>query len=279
MTAPDELIEVLSRRHDILRSLHDAPKERHELVDHLDDSKSTIYKGVSQLTELSLIESTPVGLQPTAFGIVALERYDELAQLTEFRSVLAALPAGAVTPTALVDAEVVTPDSRSVDRHIARIESLLRDADRIRGFSPAISRAAIPMFHRRISEDEVPAELVLSDDIVAHLQDEYPTVVDGVRSARNATLYRTTQELPFTLLLITSPDNEEFCLEPSDEGLATDSSSTTLLQEYGGPSDCSTPRSAPPSDCSRAVRGSTRDQTDTGNARDSAHPGISRSVC
>lgn len=190
------------------------------LVDHLADSKSTIYKGVSQLAELGLIESGHDGLSPTAFGVVALERYDELARTAEFDAVLGNLPPDAVAPSALLDAEVVTPDDRFVDRHLTRVEALLRDADRIRGFSPAVSPETVSIFHRRIVGDEVPAELILHEDIVAHLRAAHPDAVEGVRSASHATLYRTDRDLPFTLLLVSSADGEAFCLESGDEGVA-----------------------------------------------------------
>lgn len=220
-TDADELVEVLSRRHNILRSLLDAPKERHLLVDHLDDSKSTVYKGVSQLQELSLIESTSEGLRPTLFGIVALERYDELARTARLGELLADLPPEAIAPSALVGAEAVLPDSRSVDRHLVRGKTMLRNAERICGFSPAISPEYVSLLHQRIVNDGVSVELVLTEEIATHLRQEYATVVEDVLSAKNVSLYRTESELPFTLLLVSSTDSKEFCIEPDEEGLAT----------------------------------------------------------
>lgn len=217
----DELIEVLSRRHNILRSLRDAPKERHVLVDCLNDSKSTVYKGASQLQELSLIESTSEGLQPTLFGIVALERYDELARTAGLGGLLADLPPKAIAPSALVGAEAVHPVSHSVDRHLVRGKTMLRNAKRICGFSPAISPEYVSLLHQRIVNDSVFVELVLTEEIVTHLRQEYAAVVEDVLSAENVTLYRTESELPFTLLLVSSTDSTEFCIELGEEGLAT----------------------------------------------------------
>lgn len=221
VTDADELIEVLSRRHDILRSLLDTPKERHVLVDYLNDSKSTVYKGVSQLQELGLIESTSEGLQPTLFGIVALERYDELARTAGLGELLADLPPEAIAPSALVGAEAVLPDSRSVERHLIRGKTMLRNAESIRGFSPAISPEYVSLLHQRIVNDSVSVELVLTEEIATHLWQEYAAVVEDVLSAKNVTLYRTESELPFTLLLVSSTDSTEFCIELGEVGLAT----------------------------------------------------------
>lgn len=216
----DELIELLSRRHGILRSLLDAPKERHMLVDHLDASKSTVYKGVSQLQDRRLIESTQDGLQPTLFGIVALRQYDELARTADLGDLLALLPPDAIDPSALVGAEVVTPDNHSVDRHLARIKTILRNADTIRGFSPAISPEYLSILHQQIVDGELNAELVLTEEIVAHLQQEYPAESEEILSASDVTLWRIDMELPFTLLLASSKASTEVCIELGEDGYA-----------------------------------------------------------
>lgn len=217
----DELIELLSRRHGILRSLLDAPKERHVLVDHLDASKSTVYKGVSQLQERRLIESTQEGFRPTLFGIVALRQYDELARTADLGDLLALLAPGAIDPSALVGAEVVTPDNHSVDRHLARIGTILRNAETIRGFSPAISPEYLSILHQRIVDGELNAELILTEEIVVHLQQEYPTESEDILSASDVALWRTDMELPFTLLLTSSRASTEVCIELGEDGHAS----------------------------------------------------------
>lgn len=220
MSSPEHLIEVLSKRHNILRSLLDSPKERHVLVDYLDDSKSTVYKGVSQLQEIGLIESTPDCLQPTLFGVVALERYDELAQIVDFRELLIDLPPGAIEPEALVGAEVVRPDNTAVDRHLVRLEEVLRNAESIRGFSPAISPDYVSILHQRVVTNELTAEFILPTEILIDFRKEYPSIGDDLISAENATLYQTEDKLPFTLLLVTSGGEPIVGIEMGNNGLA-----------------------------------------------------------
>ena len=221
ITNTDELIEILSRRHDILRSLLNTPKERHVLVDYLDVSKSTVYKGISQLRELNLIESTQEGLQPTLFGIVALRRYDELAKTAELGELLKFLPSDAIDPSVFIDAEAVTPDNHSVDKHLTRIERILQDAETIHGFSPAISPQYISILHQRIVNDGLTAEIVLTEEIVTHFQQEYPAESEDILTASDVTFWRTDMELPFTLLLVSSPSGTEICIELGEEGHAT----------------------------------------------------------
>lgn len=221
MTNANQLVKVLSRRHAILRSLRDTPKERHVLVDYLDNSKSTVYKGVSQLEELGLIKPTSEGLQPTLFGIVALERYDELIQTAEFGELLVDLPLGAIEPSALIGAEAITPDNTSVDRHLARVETILRDVEVIRGISPAVSPEYMSLLHQRIVNGELNAEFILTTEIVTHLRQEFSGVVEDILSSSNATLYETQEEPPFTLFLASSAGSTEVVLELGGEGFAT----------------------------------------------------------
>lgn len=220
MTSPDHLIEVLSLRHEILRSLLDAPKERRVLVDHLDDSKSTVYNGVSQLREIGLVELTSDGLQPTQFGMVALERYEELARTADLRQLLVDLPPGVIEPAALVGAEVVTPDNTAVDRHLVRLETMLRNADWIRVLSPAVSPDYLSILHQRIVADALTAEFVLTESIVTALHQEYPSIAGDLISAPNATLSRTEEDVPFTLVVVTSASETEVGIELGEGGLA-----------------------------------------------------------
>lgn len=221
MANANRLTEVLSRRHDILRSLRNAPKERHVLVDYLDDSKSTVYKGVSQLQDLGLVESTAEGLRPTLFGMVALDRYDELAQTAELGRLLASLPPGTIDSSALVGAEAVTPDATAVKRHLARIESMLRNADSIRGLSPAIDPDYVSILHQRIVNDELTAEFVLTKEIMTDIRKEYPEVASEIISLDQAALFETASELPFTLLIVSAGGEPEVAIEFGDEGLPT----------------------------------------------------------
>lgn len=221
MITPAQLIDVLSRRQNILRSLFDAPKERHVLVDHLDDSKSTVYKGVTQLQELGLIALTPDGLRPSLFGVVALDRYDELARTADFGKLLADLPPGVIEPAALLRAEAILPDNTAVDRHLIHLKRMLRNADAIRGLSPAVSPDYVSIIHQRIVTDSLTAEFVLPEEIVVDFRRGYPDIAGDIISADNAQLYQTEEEPPFTLLLVSSGEGTEIGIEFGEGGLAT----------------------------------------------------------
>ena len=221
MTNPDDLIEVLALRHEVLRSLLDEPKERHELVDDLEGAKSTVYKGVSQLQDLGLVAQTSRGLRPTLFGTAALERYDEMARTAALGDLLADLPPGTIEPAAIVGAVAVVPDRRSVDRHLARLRRVLEDAESIRLFSPAVSPEQTSIVHDRSVDGRLAAELVLPEELVRHLYRIDPTGLEETVAAEDVEFYRTDRQLPISLLLASSASGTEVCVGLGEEGVAT----------------------------------------------------------
>lgn len=221
MTDPDDLVEVLARRHDVLRALLEEPRERHVLVDDLESSKSTVYKGVSQLQERGLVRPTSNGLRPTLLGLVALERYDELARTADLGQLLADLPPDTIDPAALLGAEAVVPDRRSVDRHLARLERIFQEAESIRGFSPAVSPEQTSIFHDRTTSNRLQAEYVLPREIVGYLHRLDPTGFEETVAAENVVFYQTDRDLRISLFLASSADGTEVCVGLGEEGVAT----------------------------------------------------------
>lgn len=201
MTDPTELVEIISRRHGILCLLSRSPRERHEIVDDLEDAKSTVYKGVSQLLDMELIEQTDDGLRPTLFGSVALRRYEELAQTADLRSVLGALPAGAIDPAVFVGSEFVTPGAGSVGRHLEYAHHLLETADDVRGVVPAASTENVDVVSERVNSGELTAEFVLSEELIDSLRGRQDDTVASLLDS-GAVLWQAESHVPFGVFVV-----------------------------------------------------------------------------
>ena len=201
MTDAAELVEIVSRRHGILRVLSRSPRERHELVDDLEDAKSTVYKGVTQLLDMELIEQTDDGLRPTLFGSVALHRYEELAQTADLSPVLGALPAEAIDPVVFVGSEFVTPDAGSIGRHLEYAHQLLETADDVRGVVPVASTENIDVVSDRVSSGELTAEFVLSGELAEIFGRRQEDAVTSLLDS-GTVLWRTASHLPFGVFVV-----------------------------------------------------------------------------
>lgn len=217
MVDPPDVLTVVARRSDILRTLQAEPRERHVLVDHVDASKSTVYKGVSQLRDLGLVEATEDGLEPTLFGTVALDRYEAFARAADLADVLSALPAEAIDPPALVGADSVVPDSTDTTRHHEEIAALLEEATTVRGFSPAIAPTYVSTIYDRLDEDGFALEFVLPRHLVEFLRTDRQAALDDIRASNSATLYETDADVPLTLLLMDMDEGTQVCIEPGED--------------------------------------------------------------
>lgn len=197
-----DFTELLRLRHEILRALSDDPRPRHELVDALPDSKSTIYKGLSQLADAGLVARDEEGFAPTLFGVVALARYDALAGTTRFGDLLADFPGEVVDPSALVGADVVRPDETDAERHLEAVWELLDGAEHARGVAPVVSPGYVERF-QAILEDGLTAELVLPTAVVSSLRAEHADALDVV--AERTVLYETDRSIPFGIIVTEGP--------------------------------------------------------------------------
>ena len=220
MTDTEELVEVLARRHEILRALSVTPRERHELVDELEDAKSTVYKGVSQLLEMELICSTSDGLRPTMFGSIALRRYEELKQTAELRSFLGDLPPDAIDPVVFVGCEFVRPGTGSVGRHLERAHRLLITARDVRGVVPAASEENVEVVRERVSDGELTAEFVLAGELADSLLKERPAAVESLLDD-GAVLWRAESSVPFAVFVVGDGELSRMGIEFRDENLVT----------------------------------------------------------
>ncbi|WP_277554583.1 helix-turn-helix transcriptional regulator [Halobaculum limi] len=195
-----DFVELLRLRHDVLRALADAPRERRALVDALPDSKSTAYKGLTQLEAAGLVERTDDGFAPTLFGSVALARYESLAETAAVGDLLAGFSGDCVDPAALTGASVVRPDETDAERHLDAVWELLADAAAVRGVAPVVSPGYVDRF-RALLADGLTAELVLPVSVVRSLEADHAEALAAV--AESTDIYETTQSVPFGVVVTT----------------------------------------------------------------------------
>lgn len=220
MSDATELIEVLFRRHRILRTLTETPRKRYELVDESTDSKSTVYKGVSQLLEADLIEQTNEGLRPTLFGSVALSRYEELARTADFGPLIDDLSPDTIDPVVFVGAELITPDADSVGQHLDYAQHLLETANTVRGVVPAATSENISLIKERASGGQLTAEFVVSTELADILRREQTAALESLLD-EEVTLWECESEIPFGFFTICEGDMKKMGIEFRDGNLVT----------------------------------------------------------
>ena len=113
--------ETLDTRESLLAALAAGAQNKRALREELGVARSTVYKGLRELTELGLVRETADGYALTASGRLAQRMHatyrERLELLADAQSVLASIPADAgVPPAFLEDATVATADRHAPER-------------------------------------------------------------------------------------------------------------------------------------------------------------------
>jgi predicted transcriptional regulator len=214
----DAFVELLLHRHDVLAALVDEPRSRHVLVDALPDSKTTVYKGVSQLLEAGLLARRGDTLHPTLAGRVALEHYRGLADLAGLPALLEGLPADTLDPVLLEGCELVTPDESAFDRHIQYGERLLDDAERLTGVAHAVSEDTVAAFTDAVTGG-VSASLVLPTSVAERLATDYPGQLSAISDAEDVAVYATERDVPVGVFVVERDGDEAVVVEITEGAL------------------------------------------------------------
>ncbi|SDM55477.1 Predicted transcriptional regulator, contains HTH domain [Halogranum gelatinilyticum] len=77
-----ETAKLVARRADFLQSLSTSPREKRDLVDELDYSRSTVDRAVRDLEMHGLVERTNAGYVTTVSGRVSVEQYRQFVETT-----------------------------------------------------------------------------------------------------------------------------------------------------------------------------------------------------
>ena len=213
---PDEVLDVVAKRVDLLSELQSGPQRRSTLQKDCDISRSTAYTALKELTEYSLVTRTEDGYRLTLYGQVILEKYLTLQQQV---GKLSAARDGLEPLSEVPDAErllqsdptIVTPTDCDPDRPVDVFEELVRGADKLVGFSPITRSRYVSLFGTCILDGELTASLINETSVVEYLLENHHDDFEAVVTADHVDFYTTDADLPFGLLVVQSPTPMVVC--------------------------------------------------------------------
>lgn len=201
-----ELIVLLVRRHEMLRTMAKAPRTKDELSTALDLSRSTIDRSIRELETQYLVEPNPNGYMTTVAGQLALEEYDRLdsrlSNFDRFARALSVLPPDApVDASLLANSEVTLADPTNPHQPIDAYAAVLERATHVRTMVPAVIPQLVDASHRRIVEEELTAQVVLSEAVLERLIAAYTERFQGALDTGRLSV-RQTEELTYGLSIV-----------------------------------------------------------------------------
>ena len=206
-TAATDLLELGQRRHDYLTLLASGPCHKRDLIDDLEDSRSTVDRAIEALRDRGLVARTADGAwTATTKGHVlkeTVERTCEAAAAIETAGdLLEHLPCDEPVPPALFQDAVVEHADGPTPLVIAeRVRENMAAADAVRGFAAADHETGVKeeAFAGVFDNDSFEFAYVFDETLLAGLatdDDRYAELCD--RSNATAAVY---DGLPFGLLL------------------------------------------------------------------------------
>ncbi|MEF8773114.1 MAG: helix-turn-helix domain-containing protein [Halobacteriales archaeon] len=210
-----DLVSVISRRLGILRTLR-RPRDKRQLVETLDLSRSTVDRAIRRLESLGLV-TRDERYRLTAAGRIAVDRFeeftDDLEDVVESRELLTALPPDAPVGMSLLrDADVHLPAGPTPTEPIRDGLERVRDADR---FHLMIRQITLPeglsLIKESVTEAGTSARCVLARTLVEHLRQDDDTWLADMVETPECEL-RVVDRLPYTLGTLRDADGRRTTL-------------------------------------------------------------------
>jgi predicted transcriptional regulator len=208
---PSEFLATMERREDLLRELADEPLEKPALEECLDVSRSTVDRGIRELEECALVTRTDDGYCRTLPGRIALEEYDRfrgrIEGLCDGTPLVRSLDESVAIDGALLGgARVVESDRASPKRPTEALFEVVDRADAVMGFSPSVHSRQIDTYRRRVFQEGMEAELVLTDRAIDRLVADYDDTFEAALESDRMQFWRVECDLPYSVTLAESGD-------------------------------------------------------------------------
>ncbi|QCJ45619.1 winged helix-turn-helix domain-containing protein [Haloprofundus sp. MHR1] len=213
---PSEIMAAVARRGSTLRALDEGTRKS-DLVKRLSVSRSTVDRAIRELEGQGLVERTDDGYRRTLAGELVLSEYDcftsRLGGIVEALDALGTLHPKTEFDTALLDgADVVYAEKHSPHEPVTRHGEVVSRAETVRALAPAVLPQQVQIYHDRLMDGELEAQLALSEAVVERLVTVYDDLLREALSTGRAHIRQTTSDPPYSLVCAETPTGPEVSL-------------------------------------------------------------------
>jgi predicted transcriptional regulator/tetratricopeptide (TPR) repeat protein len=178
MTEASELVGAVERRLDFLERLAAEPLRKHELVDALGHSRSTVNRAIDELEAAGLVASETDGYRTTLSGRLLATEYREFLTAADDLAAAGDVldPLGAdvdVDPAVLREAETYRAAAPDPYRPLEVLDGALADADAVAAALPAFPYPRVAERLRRTAAGGGTVDLALADRAYRHAAERF----------------------------------------------------------------------------------------------------------
>lgn len=212
---PDaSVLQTLSRRAPVLSTLEDGPRGKHDLLEELTVSRSTVDRAIRELESAEFVERCDGVYRLTVAGRLVLTEYRQrvatLGSIANFSDLLRCIPRNApMSVQFLTGATVHEPKPHTPNAPFEVIATRLDDAEVLRGSMVA---ERVPRFRSRLCErtvdDDLEATVVLTDELADYF---FERCSDELRDAmaHGSLELLATPTIPYGLWIVDTPSNSD----------------------------------------------------------------------
>ncbi len=176
----NEVIRTLLSRRELVDRLCRSPAHIRDIIDETGQSRSTVHRAVTELTDLGLVRRSDDGIELTVSGRLARDQlYHYLKgvdDLLESKTVLEPIsPTAQISHDVVIGAKDVIAAEPTPFRPTDRLHEALTAASSVRLLLPTLEESrTIRGIYEHVVTRGNPAELVVTPEVFRTLQSEFP---------------------------------------------------------------------------------------------------------
>jgi len=202
-------LQLLLDRLDIMSYVIDGFSDRTELVDEVDDSRSTVYRALNDLDEQNLIYENHGNYKPTPTGRILfkeVKRVDKLKRaVNEASPLINNLPADLLDPRVFVNATTTRSSRHSTEKHLNPIINILKDSREL--------YLLLPTLNHRVSEElvshapDMDVELIIESEFINKYMEHGNNSIEFQRICEESSVLSVNRRVPLGIAISESESN------------------------------------------------------------------------
>jgi len=219
---PSEILSVLWKRSQLLEILDRQPCRRPELVDEVDEARSTVYRGLEQLQEIGAVKVEGSVCTTTPFGSLLIEEYQHLTNVIE--DTLNARPLLTESVYSFCDMGFVSGSSiycasqRDPDRPRRVLRKALGDGERLSVAMPCVLSSCFRWITDLALNRNIPVTAIIEREIISIVENQHRDFVEAINSDKNSQLSVGEGLFDCPIFVVERPEPKVFVASVSTEG-------------------------------------------------------------
>lgn len=189
------LLTTIAHRQRVVEKLLEGTTDKRALADHLDVSRTTIDRSISDLDDAGLVHHDGSDIEVSLYGKIARRQFrktmDELESLSRTEEVLEHLPSDLDFDLQMVfGADLTVSHPKAPQQPFEQVERMVREGDVVWAYFPILIPRYVDLLHEQTSTSNEEVELFVDDDHASILRAEYPEEFANFTHTERCTLWR-----------------------------------------------------------------------------------------